>query len=149
MAERSNKLQLNTQDLTDDFFEDTRLLGIMAPIKDYQFCWQLNSAMGLDFRINNDIEIQLNKKNRKYFFSVFEYQEPTGSLVHYVYKNQFDGEYLLPEFKHLDFLWLMKGDLVGNDTLGQFIASIRTINGVQLVTELTNEKIRNKEHLVF
>mgnify|MGYP001037740471 CR=1 FL=1 len=149
MAERSNKLQLNTQDLTDDFFEDTRLLGIMAPIKDYQFCWQLNSAMGLDFRINNDIEIQLNKKNRKYFFSVFEYQEPAGSLVHYVYKNQFDGEYLLPEFKHLDFLWLMKGDLVGNDTLGQFIASIRTINGVQLVTELTNEKIRNKEHLVF
>jgi hypothetical protein len=149
MAERSNKLQLNTQDLTDDFFEDTRLLGIMAPIKDYQFCWQLNSTMGLDFRINNDIEIQLNKKNRKYFFSVFEYQEPTGSLVHYVYKNLFDGEYLLPEFKHLDFLWLMKGDPVGNDTLGQFIASIRTISGVQLVTELTNEKIRNKEHLVF
>lgn len=149
MAERSNKLQLNTQDLTDDFFEDTRLLGIMAPIKDYQFCWQLNSVMGLDFRINNDIEIQLNKKNRKYFFSVFEYLEPTGSLGHYVYKNQFDGEYLLPEFKHLDFLWLMKGDLVSDEMLSQVIASIRSINGVQLVTELTNEKIRNKEHLVF
>ena len=149
MAERSNKLSLNTQDLTDDFFEDTRLLGIMAPIKDYQFCWQLNNSMGLDFRINNDIEIQLTKKNRNYFFSVFEYQEPTGSLGHYVYKNQFDGEYLLPEFKHLDFLWLMKGDVVNDDTLKQIIASIRQISGVQLVTELTNEKIRNKEHLVF
>ncbi len=149
MADRGNKLLLNNQDLTDDFFEDTRLLGIMAPIKDYQFCWQLNNSMGLDFRINNEIEIQLNKKNRKYFFSVFEFLEPTGSLGHYVYKNQFDGEYLLPEFKHLDFLWLMKGDIVPDDTFNQVIASIRSISGVQLVTELTNEKIRNKEHLVF
>jgi hypothetical protein len=149
MAERGNKLLLNNQDLTDDFFEDTRLLGVMAPIKDYQFCWQLNNSMGLDFRINNEIEIQLNKKNRQYFFSVYEFLEPTGSLGHYVYKNQFDGEYLLPEFKHLDFLWLMKGDVVPDETLNQVITSIRSIPGVQLVTELTNEKIRNKEHLVF
>ena len=68
MVERGPKLLLNTHDLTNEFFEDTRLLGIMAPIKDYQFCWQLNSSMGLDFRINNDIEIQLNKKKRSYFF---------------------------------------------------------------------------------
>jgi hypothetical protein len=30
----SNKLVLDTQDITNDFFEDTRLLGIMAPMKD-------------------------------------------------------------------------------------------------------------------
>jgi hypothetical protein len=149
MAERSAKLSLNTQDLTNEFFDETRLLGIMAPVKDYQFCWHLNSILGLDFRINNDIEIQLNKKKRSYFFSVYEFCEPTGSLAHYVYNNQFDGEYLLPEFKHLDFLWLMKGDIVTDDTLQQTISSIRSISGVQLVLELTNEKIRHKEHLVF
>ena len=149
MADRSAKLLLNTKDLTDEFFEDTRLLGIMAPVKDYHFCWDLNSTMGMDFRINNDIEIQLNKKQRKYFFAVYEFGEPTGSLCHYVYNNQFDGEYLLPEFKHLDFLWLMKGDSVADELLQQTIQSIRGINGVQLVIELTNEKIKNKEHLVF
>lgn len=149
MADRGAKLLLNTKDLTDEFFEDTRLLGIMAPVKDYHFCWYLNNNMGLDFRINNDIEIQLNKKQRKYFFAVYEFGEPTGSLCHYVYNNQFDGEYLLPEFKHLDFLWLMKGDTVPDELLQQTIQSIRTINGVQLVIELTNEKIKNKEHLVF
>lgn len=149
MAERGPKLLLNTHDLTNEFFEDTRLLGIMAPIKDYQFCWLLNHAMGMDFRINNDIEIQLNKKKRSYFFAVYEYCEPTGSLAHFIYNNQFDGEYLLPEFRHLDFLWLMKGDIVAHDSLHQTIGYIRGINGVQLVTELTHEKIRNKEHLVF
>ena len=144
-----SKLILDTQDITDGFFEDTRLLGIMAPMKDYQFCWQINNMLGIDFRVNNDIEIQLKKKNRNYFFSLFEYREPSTSLEHYIYNNQFDGEYLLPEFKHLDFLWLMKGDIVTDEMLQRQTESLRSINGVQLVVELTNEKIRNKEHLVF
>jgi len=144
-----SKLILDTQDITDGFFEDTRLLGIMAPMKDYQFCWQINNMLGVDFRVNNDIEIQLKKKNRNYFFSLFEYREPSTSLEHYIYNNQFDGEYLLPEFKHLDFLWLMKGDIVTNEMLQRQTENLRSINGVQLVVELTNEKIRNKEHLIF
>ncbi len=149
MSDRGTKLLLNTKELTEDFFSDTRLLGIMAPVKDYQFCWHLNSTIGLDFRVNNEIEIKLIKKKRNYFFSVYEYCEPTGSLAHYIYNNQFDGEYLLPEFKHLDFLWLMKGDEVSDGALQQTIQSIRVIDKVQVVVELTQEKIRNKEHLVF
>ena len=143
------KLILDPKGLTDGFFEETRLLGIMAPIKDYQFCWHVNNLLGVDFRINNDIEIQLTKKKRNYFFAVYEYAEDRTALIHYLYNNQFDGEYLLPEFKHLDFLWLLKGDAVTEDSLQQLISSIRGIKGVQLVIELTNENIRNKEHLLF
>ena len=43
----------------------------------------------------------------------------------------------------------MKGDIVNEETLQQTINGIKEINGVQLVLELTNEKIKNKEHLVF
>jgi hypothetical protein len=143
------KLMLDTKDLTDGFFEETKLLGIMAPLKDYQFCWQLNKLLGIDFRINNELEIQLKKKNRSYFFSIYEYPEPSTCLKHYLYKNQNDGEYLLPEFKHLDFLWLLKDDFVSDEALQHLVQSIKSINGVQLVLELTNEKIKNKEHLVF
>ena len=143
------KLVLDTRDMTEGFFEETKLLGIMSPMKDYQFCWQLNTLLGIDFRNNNELEIQLNKKNRQYFFAVYQYAEPSTALVHYLYNNQFDGEYLLPEFKHLDYLWLLKGDYVGDEALQQLVQSIRSINGVQLVLELTNEKIKNKEHLVF
>ena len=144
-----SKFILETKDITESFFDGTRLLGIMAPVKDYQFCWQLNNMLGVDFRLNNEIEIQLVRKNRNYFFGVYEYCEPAGSLEHYVYNNQFDGEYLLPEFKHLDFLWLMKGDTVSDEMLQEKTNNLRTINEVQLVLELTYEKIKNKEHLVF
>jgi len=143
------KFTLDNKDLTDGFFEDTRLLGIMAPIKDYLFCWQVNSLLGVDFRINNELEIQLKKKGRNYFFPLYEYAQPSTCLMHYLYNNQHDGEYLLPEFKHLDFLWLLKDDHVPEEFVSDLIYSLKSINGVQLVVELTNEKIKNKEHLVF
>jgi hypothetical protein len=143
------KLKLDIGDLSEDFFEDARLLGIVAPVKNYQFCWFVNQLLQLNFRVNNDIEIQLTKKQRKYFFGVYEYHEPTSSLSHFVYNNHFDGEYLLPEFKYLDFLWLLKGDVVNNEFLKELIGLLKTIHCVQLVTELTNEKIKHKTHLVF
>jgi hypothetical protein len=143
------KFTLDNKDLTDGFFEETRLLGIMAPIKSYNFCWQVNQLMGIDFRLNHDLEIQLVKKGRTYFFSVYEYAQPATCLMHYLYNNQNDGEYLLPEFRHLDFLWLLKDDYVADEFVDNLIYSLKSINGVQLVVELTNEKIKNKEHLVF
>ncbi len=144
-----SNLTLNTKELTDEFFEDTRLLGIVAPIEDSKFCRLLNAILDMDFRINNEIEIQLKKKNRDYFFSVFEYKEPSGFLEHYLYNNRFDGEFLLPEFKRIDFLWLMKGDELANEHISLLSENIRQVDSVQLVAELTNEKIKNKEHLVF
>ncbi len=143
------RLTLDINEMAEDFFEDTRLLGIVAPVKDYQLCWFINQLFRFRFRMNNEIEIQLTKKQRKYFFPVYEYNEPNSSLVHYLYNNQDDGEYLLPEFKHLDFLWLLKGDLVENESINHMVSSIKNIYAVQLVMELTNEKIKNKGHLIF
>jgi hypothetical protein len=143
------KLRLDIDDLANDFFENARLLGIVAPLKGYQLCWQLNNQLRYDFRMNNQIEIQLAKKQRKYFFCVYQFCQSNSTLVHYLYNNHFDGEYLLPEFRHLDFLWLLKGDIVQDDMLTELMTTIKKISGIQLVTELTNEKIKNKGHLIF
>ena len=143
------KMKLDTAGMEDDFFEDSRLLGIVAPIKDYLFCWQLNQVFRFNFRINHNIEILLTKKLRSFYFTVYEYAEPHRYLTHYLYNNEHDGEYLLPEFKHLDFLWLMKGDVLDNSGIQSMIAAVRQINKVQLVTELTYSQIKNKQHLIF
>jgi hypothetical protein len=145
----SQKLKIDNEALAEEFFEDSMLLGIVAPVKDYMFSWQVNQVLGIHFRVNNDIEIQLTKKQRKYFFPIYEYAVPSIKLVHYLYNNQDDGEYLLPEFKHLDFLWLIKGEAVSPEDLKNLMQSLRLITGVQLVTEMTNEKIKNKQHLIF
>ena len=105
--------------------------------------------MGYQFRLNNDIEIHLRKKERSYYFSVYESIVPNSFLSHYVYHNQYDGEYLLPEFRHMDFLWLMKGDFVDDEKCTWIKQTINNIAGVQLVVELTNEQIKNKGNMVF
>jgi hypothetical protein len=143
------KLKLNVDVLNDDFFEETRLLGITAPVKSYQFCLMLNNQLGFNFRMNADYEIHLRKKERSYYFSVYQSNEPNSFLSHFLYHNQFDGEYLLPEFKHMDFLWLMKGDTVDDEKCEWIKQAVRGLNGVQLVAELTNEQIKNKGNMIL
>jgi hypothetical protein len=143
------KLRIDNEMMLEDFFENTRLLGIVASLEQYRFCWHLNQVLNFDFRINNSIEIHLNKKMRNYFFPVYQYGQQSGTIKHYLYNNQNDGEYLLPEFKHLDFLWLMKDDIMRDEEVNIFMSSIKTIPSVQMVVELTNEKIKNKQHLIF
>lgn len=143
------KLRIDNNVMVEEFFANTRLLGIVAPIEHYRFCWRLNQMLNFNFRINNNIEIQLNKKARKYFFPIYEYGEQSGTIKHYLYNNEDDGEYLLPEVKHLDFLWLIKDDVMHDEEINVLISSIRTIPAVQLIIELTNEKIKNKQHLIF
>ena len=70
-------------------------------------------------------------------------------MVHYLYNNHNDGEFLLPEFKHLDFLWLAKGEEMENDELSALQQSLKLLPGVQLVNEMTHEKIKNKQHLIL
>ena len=143
------KLKIDNESIAQEFFEDAVLLGIVAPIKDYLFSWHLNQVFGFNFRVNNDIEIMLTKQQRKYFFSIYEYAVPSTSITHYLYNNQFDGEYLLPEFKHLDFVWLIKGEYISAKELKTLMQSIKSLPGIQLVNEMTNEKIKNKQHLIF
>ena len=143
------KLILNTDCIEDNFFSGVRLLGIMSQLKNYRFCWLVNAYLSYDFRLNPDIEIQLKKKNRNYFFQVYQFCEPECEMEHFIYNNQFEGEYLLPEFKHFDFLWLIKADIIPEETFTSIQQNLKTINGVQLVTELLQEKIKHKENLIL
>jgi hypothetical protein len=143
------KLKIDTETLIEEFFESTRLFGIVAPVKDYLFSWHINQMLGYHFKMNHGIEIQMKKKERNYFFSIYEYKVPGCCMSHFLYNNQDDGEYLLPEFKHLDYLWLAKGEVMERDEVQVLQQSLKLLPAVQLVTEMTNEKIRNKQFLIF
>ena len=56
---------------------------------------------------------------------------------------------MLPEFKNLDYLWLRKGELPSREEDALLVEDIRNIQGVQLVTELTHDKIKNRDNLMF
>lgn len=143
------KLKIDNESIAQEFFENSFLMGIAAPVKDYLFSWHINQKLGYHFRINNGLEIQLCKKKRNYFFSVYEFLEPGCGIVHYLYNNRNDGEYLLPEFKNLDFLWLVKGEELDKQELQNLLQSVKQIPSVQLVNEMTKGKIQHKQHLIL
>ncbi|GAC1378896.1 MAG: hypothetical protein NVSMB45_00360 [Ginsengibacter sp.] len=143
------KFKIDNDILIDEFFHDARILGIVAPIPDYKFCWHVNNLLKFSFRINTSLEIQLVKKERNYFFSIYDCCEKGGTIKHYLYNNTHEGEYLLPEYKHLDFLWLIKDDIMNNIEVDALVGALKSIAGVQLVVEMDIEKIKNRQHLIF
>jgi hypothetical protein len=143
------KLKISNDDLADSFFEDSHVLGVVSSLKNYQFIWHINQQLGFTFRLNSELEIELRKKTRNYFFSIYEYQIPQTSLVYYIYHNQNNGEYLLPEFKHLDFIWMIKGEDFSLNELESLQKTIKMMPSVQFVVEMDQEKIKNKQHLIF
>ncbi|HEY2727672.1 MAG TPA: IPExxxVDY family protein [Parafilimonas sp.] len=143
------KLKLNIDGIEEDFFSGTHLLGIMTPVKNYRFIWQVNVNTGFNFRLNTDVEIELKRKGRNYFFSIYQFCQTECELEHFIYHNQFEGEYLLPEFKHLDFLWLMRGNVIIDEDFLNVQNKLKNIEDTQLVTELSQEKIKNKGNLIF
>ncbi len=145
----SSKIILDQDAINESDFEGSRILGITAPIKNYQFCILLNQYMGFEFRFNPNHEIALKRKNRTYYFSMYEGNEPNTSIQHFVYHNQFDGEYLLPELKHMDFIWWIRGEWIEDEKVNDILQTVRGIKGVQLVAELTPDQIKNKGHLIF
>lgn len=149
MSERNTKLVLDMDEMTESFYADSVVLGIMTSLKDYRFCWQVNQLTLQNFKANNDLEIRRRRKGRDYVFTIYEHYDSSKNISHFLYNNQNDGEYLLSELKHLDFIWLMKGDGVCPQAKEETIQYIREINSVQLVLELAYDKIKNKEFLLL
>lgn len=146
-----SKLKLDMGDLTESFFEDTRLIGLVAPVSDYQLCWHLNNELRFDFRNNPDITIPFKKKNLDTisYFTVSECMEQYSALAHYLYNNQFKGEYLLPDLKQLDYIWLMKGDTVSDEFTRNLMEMVNELNCVRLVIELDPTAMKHKGNLIF
>jgi hypothetical protein len=141
------KLKLDDERMSDDFFEDTRILGIACPLKNYQFCWHVEKTLNIPFATSLDLQIGMEKNKRSYSFTVYEFIHPITSKEHFLYSNKHEGEFLLPELQHLDFIWLIRDPYNYLVELNDLMQRLRTIPGVQLVTEVPHEKIKSRDNL--
>jgi len=143
------KLVIDNEALAEEYFENARLLGIQCPVEPHRFVWMVNKAFLYDFDFLAGQEVVLEKRKREIHFGLYACSEEHMEVNHLIYINQSDGEYLLPELRHIDYLWLMKGEIPADGFAETLMQQLRTLPQVQLVTELTNERIRNKQHLVL
>jgi hypothetical protein len=141
------KLKLDDERMSDDFFEDTKILGIACPLKNYQFCWHVEKSLNIPFATSADLQIGMEKNKRSYSFTVYEFIHPITSKEHFLYSNKHEGESLLPELQHLDFIWLIRDPHNDQFEFNELQQRLRNIPSVQLVTEVPHERIKSRDNL--
>jgi hypothetical protein len=141
------KLKLDDERMSDDFFEDTKILGIACPLKNYQFCWHVEKSLNIPFATSADLQIGMEKNKRSYSFTVYEFIHPITSKEHFLYSNKHEGESLLPELQHLDFIWLIRDTHNDQFEFNELQQRLRNIPSVQLVTEVLHERIKSRDNL--
>lgn len=142
------KHHLDNGKMIESFFDQTVCLGIVAPVRGYHFCWLLNRHLDLDFRAQPEDDIQMRKIDRDIYFNVFSYIS-NDNMEHFIYENKTFGGHLIPEFKHLDFIFLVKMEEYSIDYIQDLVESLRSIESISMVIELSDDKFRKPENLLI
>ena len=143
------KLKIDNETLVEEFFEcvwDTRhrctFERLPVYLADKPGAWRFLQDQQQPWD-------PVKEKDTNYFFlfMIMKFGNLHGALP--VQQPATTENFCCPNSKHLDFLWLVKGEEIDDADLSTLIQSLRSLPGVQLVNEMTHEKIRNKQHLIF
>lgn len=144
------KLKIQNEDLSDEFFADTIVVGIVSAVKGYKFCWLINHHLSQDFRSHPDLEIHLEKRKLLYYFNIYSYDDIEFNCLNLLYENESKGEYLVPELKHLDYLWLLRindpSQINNQDIL---MDKLRKLDFIQMASLLNLDHIKSRENLII
>jgi len=141
--------KLDNDSLSDIFLDDARLLGLVSAAKDYQLCLQVNNTLQFDFRLDKNLEVRMKKGRKNCYYNVFVFNESMKSVNHYLFNNHFRTDFLLPELKQFDCLWLVKGDYYHTGELKQLIELVREIECIRLAAELPLSEVKNRSNLTL
>lgn len=139
MAKR--KLKINP-----DF--DFLLIGIVTALQDYRLAWFINNTLHKTLAKKEDIQFTdpLNKKQMN--FARFDFDEAITRSVFHLLQNKHANECLLPEYKELDFVLLIKGDYY-KTRKNDILKKLRGLENVQAALILDVELIKSKNNLLI
>jgi hypothetical protein len=136
-----------TLDWCDDELFNFLLIGIASHSKDYKLCYNINKYLNFDFcRTTNDYSITIKEEN--FSFPMYEYIDDENLLEFYLFANKSKNGYLIKEFKNIDYLFMIKGniDIV---EVNEYIDKLKEVNGVLTAFPINIDELKSKEHLIF
>ena len=124
------------------------MLAIVSPIKDYQICWHLNKALGIDL-IRGDSLFAISEDHVPGSeFSFYEHYDALNETNYYLASNKARGSIYAPQFKQFDyFLEVKEQELLG--VMGQVIDKVRGISDIQACLEINSQDLKAPQKFVF
>ena len=141
------KLLLDTSSMQNDFFEDTAMIGIVSAQQGYRFCWLINRHFNINFTRDPEQNLFLKKKDNKFYFPIYQYDFPNSSHKYILYKLKNGNESLLPEYKQLDYLWLIQTASPEEDAL-EIANELKNISDIQLTRIIEEDQLKSITNLL-
>jgi len=156
---------LDMGEMKESFFGEAAMLGIASPLPGYRLCWALNRHFDISFCNvpENTICMGEGKGGKEevnfvgggqvdmfaapaaapeqWFFPTYSYAIPNSSATHILYQLRAGNKTLLPEAKHLDYLWFIQTADSAHDA-HTILRELRNLSAVQLAQEISREQIK-------
>lgn len=84
----------------------------------------------------------------KLFFCKYHYLHQEDKIDYFLIGNKCNGDYLLSEWKEVDYLLKISGDY-SEKQLENLIETLKTISSIQLVKKISPESIKSIDNLIF
>ena len=123
------------------------LWAIVAPVKEYQLCWNINKVLGFDLKRADDVELINKKRNRTSVFSFFKSASDIDKWQVFMMSNKHLGEFLIPEVKQADYFLIIRGE-VSDSRESELFAKLKGIQVIQLIVKLNFDQLKSKANLM-
>lgn len=142
---KHKKLVLDQAYLEEEFFENSLMLGLVCPLASYKFIWQLQTSLNFDFRRNHDFDVAVNECH----FPIYYLQETDKMIEHFIFANRRQGNYLIPELKNIDYVWLLKGNNALMPYRAQIVDKLKLISSIDSCFHVPIESLKSKHLLIM
>lgn len=123
-------------------------MGISSHENDYRLSWAINNQLGFEFSQIPNLKIYNDKISEDQDFSMFSYNDESKFIKYYLISNTCENGFLLPEYKNIDFLLLVYGEVSDND-LELLVNKLKNIEIINLAFQVSDLPARIMEKLTI
>lgn len=143
-AKKPARLILDDSFLEEEFFEDVVLIGIVCARKPHQLAWFLREYTGYLFERNHDYQ---NIKD-DLIFPVFYLEDQLQFIEHFLFTNRIQKEFLMPEAKNIDFIWMIKSSMQRLTLRDKILPHLKNIPCIDYAFEINPTALKSRQVLV-
>jgi hypothetical protein len=138
---KSQTLLLDHTAVEADFFEDLRMLCLICPHEPYHVAWHINGTLPFNFKRSPNQDIFMGND----YYVVYEYEEPITQIQHYLVASRSKTNYILPELKNIDFIWMIKGSHKVEEYVKTLPLMVKNIPVVVDCRHIDHKKLSNRK----
>ncbi len=141
MKKKFHKLSVQ---INPDFY----IIGISSHENDYRLSWAINSQLQFKLSKTSDLNITSDKTGDINTFAVFSFTDENGLFRYDLISNRCHDGFLLPEYKNVDYFFLIHGEATQQETENLLIR-LKQVEIITLAFSIDGLSSKSMEKLLF